>query len=147
MQRGQRLQTSAQAKPAGASTGASSSRQVGNVSELRRHLLESIQALHPLGQRVMTVGPVHQPPSMQAQLSPSAVLTHPASDTSKKGATSRHEQPSSSKRAKKGKLLPCQETKGHKHLWTVWWLAAAGEQALPVSCADTCWNPFRPCNS
>ncbi|XP_031462949.1 uncharacterized protein C2orf78-like [Phasianus colchicus] len=61
-----------QAKLSGASAGASSSRQVGTASELRMHLCKSIQAMHPLGQRVTVVGPVRQPPSVQPQPSPSA---------------------------------------------------------------------------
>ncbi|XP_025010139.2 MAGE-like protein 2 isoform X2 [Gallus gallus] len=74
-----------QVKPAGARTGASSSSgQAGTASELRRHLLESIQAVHPLGQRVTAVGPVHQPPSVQPQPTASAV---PAGPQPQRGST------------------------------------------------------------
>ncbi|XP_031464730.1 uncharacterized protein LOC116238930 isoform X2 [Phasianus colchicus] len=62
-----------QVKLSGASAGASSSGQVSTASELRVHLCESIQAVHPLGQRVTVVGPVRQPPSVQPQPRPSTV--------------------------------------------------------------------------
>ncbi|XP_052525711.1 uncharacterized protein LOC128074163 [Tympanuchus pallidicinctus] len=52
-----------QAKLSGAGAGA---------SELRNHLQQCIQAVHPLGQRVTAVGPVRQPPSVQPQPSASA---------------------------------------------------------------------------
>ncbi|XP_032302636.1 vegetative cell wall protein gp1-like isoform X5 [Coturnix japonica] len=61
-----------QVKQPGANTGASSSGQKGTASELHVHLCESIQAVHPLGQRVTAVGPVRQPPSVQPQPTPSA---------------------------------------------------------------------------
>ncbi|XP_052523083.1 uncharacterized protein C2orf78-like [Tympanuchus pallidicinctus] len=52
-------------------TGASGS-QAGTASELRKHLQDCIQAVHPLGQRVTAVGPVRQPPSVQPQPSATA---------------------------------------------------------------------------
>ena len=61
-----------QGKLPGASAGASGSGQAGTASELHLHLSESIQAVHPLGQRVTVVGPVRRPPSVQPQPSPSA---------------------------------------------------------------------------
>ncbi|XP_031413538.1 nascent polypeptide-associated complex subunit alpha, muscle-specific form-like, partial [Meleagris gallopavo] len=61
-----------QGKLPGASAGASGSGQAGTASELHLHLRESIQAVHPLGQRVTVVGPVRRPPSVQPQPSPSA---------------------------------------------------------------------------
>jgi len=47
-----------QVKPSGASAGASSRVRAGAASELYMHLCASIQAVHPLGQRVTAVGPV-----------------------------------------------------------------------------------------
>ena len=47
-----------QVKLSGASAGASRIRQAGAASELCMHLCASIQAVHPLGQRVTAVGPV-----------------------------------------------------------------------------------------
>ena len=61
-----------QVKPSGASAGASSRVRAGAASELYMRLCASIQAVHPLGQRVTAVGPVRQPPSVQPQPTPSA---------------------------------------------------------------------------
>ncbi|XP_048782256.1 protein piccolo-like [Lagopus muta] len=61
-----------QGRLSGAGAGVSSSGQAGTGSELRMHLHESIQAVHPLGQRVTAVGPVRQPPSVRPQPSASA---------------------------------------------------------------------------
>ncbi|XP_048785710.1 basic salivary proline-rich protein 1-like [Lagopus muta] len=74
-----------QAELSGAGAGASGS-QAGTVSELRAHLQECIQAVHPLGQRVTAVDPLRQPPSVQPQPSASAgpaALQPQGSDTNK----------------------------------------------------------------
>ena len=73
-----------QVKPSGASAGASSRVRAGAASELYMRLCASIQAVHPLGQRVTAVGPVHQPPSVQPQPTASAV---PAGPQPQRGST------------------------------------------------------------